>query len=246
MQSELELVSEKEKASQKLIQTQSLDLQRLTRFHLKIKNTIKPYILSLKNKIIDLQTDRDQLAKSNIDLHHLNVELSRKLSETNSDLEKMKNSFALDRNNLIKTYEDQLHDLAREIIDIRETEERVRQENQTLKKKLEFKHAIENEGIRLKREASEQAKKISELEFKLHQANEMHQNALMQQSSIQEKYTNAESQLAQKDLALESTRKQLFSKIEELEKTFLRIKMFEKLNTQLSLSQTEMESIQTR
>ena len=246
VQMELELVSEKEKASQNLIQTQSLDLQRLTRFHLKIKNTIKPYILGLKNKTLELQAANDQLTKSNIDLHHINIELSRKLADTTSDLEKMKHSFSLDRNNLIKTYEDQLHDLAREIVDIREIEDRVNKENQTLKKKLEFKHALENENIRLKRESTDQMKKVSDLEFKLHQVNEWYQSALLQQSTIQEKYTHAESQLAQKDMALESTRKQLFSKIEELEKIFLRIKMFEKLNTQLSLSQSEIESAQFR
>ena len=229
-----------------MIQTQSLDLQRLTRFHLKIKNTIKPYILGLKNKTLELQAANDQLTKSNIDLHHINIELSRKLADTTSDLEKMKHSFSLDRNNLIKTYEDQLHDLAREIVDIREIEDRVNKENQTLKKKLEFKHALENENIRLKRESTDQMKKVSDLEFKLHQVNEWYQSALLQQSTIQEKYTHAESQLAQKDMALESTRKQLFSKIEELEKIFLRIKMFEKLNTQLSLSQSEIESAQFR
>jgi len=239
MQSEFELVREKEAASQNLLRTQSLDLQRLSRFHLKIKNTIKPYILGLKNKIQESTGAIENLTKANIDLHHINVELSKKLSDATRDLETLRHSFAVDRNSLIKTYEDQLHDLAREIVDVRSTEDLSRQENLSLKKKLEFKHALENENIRLKRETTDQSKKIAELELKLHQTQERQQEITIRQGETQEKLVQVETQLAQKDLALESTRKQLYSKIEELEKMYLRIKMFEKLNTQLSLTQTE-------
>lgn len=236
LKSKHELSVQKELALNSLLQTQSVDLHRMSKFYLKIKNVIKPYILNLKNKVSELTEQNAQLTTKMNELQTTLTDTIDKSSQIQSDFERSKKSYQIEKIDLIKNYEEQLHDLAKEIVDVKASESETRSENQRLKKNLENKFSLENELIKYKRDLSEMNEKNMQLETnstKVINSVTLLQNEV---STIKQKLIQSESLQEQKTLTIESLRSQLSSKIEEVEKMSLRIKMFEKLNLNLSLS----------
>ncbi len=236
LKNKFELLEQKEIALNSLLTTQSIDLQRMSKFYLKIKNVIKPYIFNLKTKIAEMS---DLTAHQNTKIEDLQTNLTETLDRfTNlqSDFEKSKKSYQFEKIDLIKNYEDQMHDLAKEIIETKNVENETRLENHRLKKNLENKYALENELIKFKRDMSE----LNEKNIQLETTNTKNQNSLTtlqnEVLSAKQKLIQSESLQEQKALTIESLRSQLGLKIDEVEKMSLRIKMFEKLNLNLSLS----------
>lgn len=236
LNSKHELLEQKEQALTSLLTTQAIDLQRMSKFYLKIKNVIKPYILNLKTKIAEL-TDLSTSQRSTIeDLQQNLAESLNRISNLQSDLDNSKKSYQIEKIDIVKNYEDQMHDLAKEIVETKNTEGETRAENQRLKKNLENKYALENELVKYKRDVSELTEKNIQLETahtKIINALTSTQNEL---SLLKQKLIQSESLQEQKTLTLESLRNQLASKLDDVEKMSLRIKMFEKLNLNLSLS----------
>ena len=236
LNSKHELLEQREQALTSLLTTQGIDLQRMSKFYLKIKNVIKPYILNLKNKITELteltsnqRTKIDDLQKS------LSENLTR-VANLQSDLENSKKSYQFEKIDIVKNYEEQMHDLAKEIVEVKNVESETRSENQRLKKNLENKYALENELVKYKRDVSELTEKNNQLETANAKTVHMLTSVQNELSMLKQKFVQSESLGEQKSMTVESLRSQLASKLDEVEKMSLRIKMFEKLNLSLSLS----------
>jgi chromosome segregation ATPase len=238
-----ELLCQKEKAMDSLLKTQSIDLQRMSKFYLKIKNVIKPFIFNLKTQVADL-TAQNQSQKSTIEnLQKSLSESFRKNEDLLADFENTKKSYQFEKIDMVKNYEEQLHDLARETVSIKASEDDAKIENLKLRKSLENKYTLENELIKYKRDSIEMAEKIVQLEsqnVKLNNSTTIIQN---EASQLKQRLIQIESLNEQKDLTVESLRSQLTQKLDELEKMNLRIKMFEKLNLNLSLASETTASV---
>lgn len=231
-----ELLEQKEHALKSLLNTQSIDLQRMSKFYLKIKNVIKPYIFNLKKKIKEL-TESQQNQESKIgELQGSLTDTLSKLTYLQSDFEKSKKSYQIEKSDLIKSYEEQLHDLAKEIVEVKNIENETRSENHRLKKNLENKYALENELIKSKRDITELNEKNIQLEMSNTKNDHLLTTLQNDLLSVKQKLIQSDSLQDQKNLTIESLRSQLAAKIDEVEKMSLRIKMFEKLNLNLSLS----------
>lgn len=236
LKNKFELLEQKEIALNSLLQTQTIDLHRMSKFYLKIKNVIKPYIVTLKSKIADLTALTNEQTEKIAGLQNTLTETLARLSALQSDFDKSKKSYQIEKIDLVKNYEDQMHDLAKEVVEIKTVESEIRSENHRLKKNLENKYALENELIKYKRDVTD----LNEKNIQLETGNTKTQNSLTtlqnEVLSLKQKLIQSESVQEQKNLTVESLRSQLTAKIDEVEKMSLRIKMFEKLNLNLSLS----------
>lgn len=236
LKNKYDLLEQKELALSSLLNTQSIDLQRMSKFYLKIKNVIKPYILNLKTKIAELtEVTQNQQTKMG-ELQTTLTETLTKFTNLQSDFEKSKKSYQFEKSDLIRSYEEQMHDLAKEVVEVKTVENETRSENHRLKKNLENKFALENELIKAKRDITE----LNEKNIQLESANTRNANLMTtlqnEASTAKQKLIQSESLQEQKTMTIESLRSQLAAKIDEVEKMSLRIKMFEKLNLNLSLS----------
>jgi len=233
---EVDKLTYQNEASLKLIETQKIDLNRLTKFHLKIKNVIKPYVENLKQKISEL----NMLATQQVKIINSNENMIRNLE---NEIESQKSKFESttqqnnrEKNMLIQGYEEQIHFLSKEIVAEQEKTLDLQNENLKLKKQLETKHFIENELIRFKRSHDDQLQSIHTLKLKVHELEE--EIMLMKSNENDLKLENNKLVTSNEQLqsVLDSTRVQLNTKLNELETLSLRLKMFEKLNTNLSLN----------
>lgn len=236
------LAYEKYQAYEKLSETQSVDLKRLSKFHLKIKDIIKPYVQSLKNQISTLDTDLKQARQMSASFEKLNNENILQIQYLKQNLDQQKNKFESEKTNFIQSYEEQIHFLSKEILQFQQKNDILQSEVFKLKKMNENKNFIENELIRFKRVQESDQIQITDLKLK----NNQHENSLCsiknENSDLKNKITTLETENNQLSQNLEATRFQLNQKIDDLEKMNLRLKMLEKLNTNLSLSFTNQNS----
>ncbi|MFN3454165.1 MAG: hypothetical protein ACK41T_04340 [Pseudobdellovibrio sp.] len=237
---ELEIDAEKHshriEIAEKLIQTQKTDLNRLSKFHLKVKNIIKPFVDNLKKQNAHLH---DEIATKNtlISQHELyQKDLENKISALENEKISLSAQFQSEKTALIQSYEEQIHFLSKEIVEQQEIALNAQNENLRLKKQCETKLFIENELVKYKRVQDEHIQTINSLRLK---ENDLKQNLTelnLQASENNTRMTQLTIELDNQTQLLEATRKQLSSKITEIENLNLRLKMLEKLNTSLSLN----------
>lgn len=236
IEDELNETTEKMQAFESLTKTQAVDLKRLTKFHAKIQNIIKPYIENLKTDLAAQQAENAKLSKVNFQY----LELTEALNKTNTDLnaknELQMKQYEFEKKNIISSYEEQIHFLSKEIIDFQQNIAFCESEIQRLKKANETKNFLENEVVKFKRTHSEDQQIIQTMKLRVHEIENNHAALIYEKSELQKAFNSVkDDQESQKEM-LDATRRQLAAQIEENEKLELRLKMLERLNTHLSVS----------
>lgn len=220
----------------KICAAQKNDLQRLSKFHLKVKNIIKPYVENLKAK-------SEQLAQENIQLLNTIQQNNKALasfelqaSGLTQDLALQAKRFEAEKTALISSYEEQIHFLSKEVVEHQQKVLDIQNENLRMKKLTETKHFLDNELIRVKRAHDEMLQDLNRA--KLRESDQQNQITTLttQMSEMRTALTQAQTEIDQTQLVLESTRNQLGKKLSETEELQLRLRMLEKLNTNLSLN----------
>jgi chromosome segregation ATPase len=238
IESKYKQASEKYQAFEKLCQTQTVDLKRLTKFHLKIQNIVKPYVQGLKSQISELETNLNQSRLMGESFEKLNNENILQVQYLKDNLDFQKNKFESEKTNFIQSYEEQIHFLSKEILDYQQKNDLLQSEVFKYKKMNENKNFIENELIRFKRTQESDQNQMSDLKIKNTQFENQISMLSSENSDLKTKLITLEKEQSQVQQNLDVTRSQLNTKINELEKLHLRLKMLEKLNTHLSLSFT--------
>jgi len=172
------------------------------------------------------------IASNETVIHNLEAEIASQKNRYDNTIQQ----FNREKNMLIQGYEEQVHFLSKEIVLEQEKTLDLQNENLKLKKQLETKHFIENELIKFKRSNNDQLQEIHTLKLKLHEAEQSIAQLKSIENDLRVEKTKLESTQEQLQTVLESTRVQLTNKLSEIEAMSLRLKMFEKLNTNLSLN----------
>ncbi len=239
---ELNETTEKMQAFEGLTQTQAIDLKRLTKFHSKIQNIIKPYIENLKTELAAQQTENTRLNKINLQY----LELTEALNKTNLELtqknELQLKQYEFEKKNIIASYEEQIHFLSKEIIDFQQNIAFCESEIQRLKKANETKNFLENEVVKFKRTHSEDQQIVQTLKLRLHEIENNHTALIYEKSELQKSYNSTKDDQENQKMILDATRRQLTAQIEENEKLELRLKMLERLNTHLSSTSAPLKN----
>lgn len=234
IEEELEQNTEKMQAFEDLTKTQAIDLRRLTKFHAKIQNVIKPYIQNIKNDLETQRLENTKLNKVNNQYLELCDGLNTKIQELEETITVLTKQHEFEKKNLIVSYEEQIHSLSKEILDFQQNIATAESEVLRLKKANETKNFLENELVRFKRTHSEDQNMLQELKLKLVQADNQNNALSYDVTELQKQKNIADSDIDTLKRMLESTRQQLSQKIEDNEKLELRLKMLERLNTNLS------------
>lgn len=236
LRDELDQKNHKIDIAEKLIAAQKVDLNRLSKFHLKVKNIIKPYVEDLKNKNSESLAKIDQQVQLIHQMQTYQNELELKIQQLEKHIETLSAQYSAEKNSLIQSYEEQIHFLSKEIVEQQQKTLDFQNENLKLKKQCETKHFVENELVRYKRMQDENIQTINSLKLKESESERKITEIEYTHSGLNSKISKLETENEiQKDL-LEVTRKQLSQKISEIEELQLRLKMFEKLNSNLSLN----------
>lgn len=229
------LLLEKVASFEKINKTQLLEIRRFSKFHAKIQDVVKPFIVQLKKQIIDLKNDLSQSQQINTNLTNTYKEFCKK---TELELNQKTNEIAAlhaEKNGLIQTYEDQIHSFSKEILALQGRNEDAYKEISRLKKSVEFKNYFENEVIRFKRTHEEDQNILNELAQKKTAAET---RVLALEQSLMEarsEASSAKNKIADLEMNLEITRTQFSKKLDELTLANERLARLEKLNNQLSL-----------
>ncbi len=238
IETKYKLVNEKYLAFEKLCQTQSVDLKRLSKFHLKIKDIIKPYVQSLKSQITTLEIDLEKALHMSQTFEKLNTENIVHIQQLKQNIDVQYNKFETEKTNFIQSYEEQIHFLSKEILHNQQKNETLQSEVFKLKKMNENKNFFENELIKFKRSQELDQTIISDLKLKAIYLENTISLIKTETCDLKNNFHAIETENHHLTQNLDSTRQQLTQKICELEKMQLRLKMLEKLNTNLSLSFT--------
>lgn len=236
------LLDEKVDSYEKINKTQLAEIRRFSKFHTKIQDVVKPFILQLKKQIAELKTELNQSQKINTNLTSAYKEFSKKME---LNLEQKNNEILVlnaEKNGLIQTYEEQIHSFSKEILDLQAKNETAHKEIARLKKAVEFKNYFENEVIRFKRIHEEDQSTINTLSQKKSAAETQMLSLEQELSQSKTELVTLKSKLSDVEMNLEVTRSQFSKKIDELNLLTERFARLEKLNTQLS---REMGSKQT-
>lgn len=235
------LAIEKVATYEKINKTQFLEIKRFSKFHTKIQDVVKPFIVQLKKQIQELKSELLVAHKINTNLTNTYKEFSRRIE---LELDQKSNEILTlhsEKNGLIHTYEEQIHSFSKEILDLQGKYEDSCKEIFRLKKAVEFKNYFENEVVRFKRTHEDDQKTMNELNQKK-SAGEA--KILTLEQSLQEARSaasSAQNKVADLEMNLEVTRKRFSKKMDELTIVNERLSRLEKLNNQLSL---EMHSTQ--
>lgn len=238
----LEKKTHKIEIAEKLIETQKNDLNRLSKFHLKVKNIIKPFVENLKTQNATLTSELEQKARTIEQLESYQVELKDKISNLEETCENQRNHYSAEKKSLIQSYEEQIHFLSKEIVEQQQKTLDANNENLRLKKQCETKHFIENELIKYKRAQDEHIQTISILKLKESDLQRQLTEGQLSESNYKNQVTSLTQEFELQREILDSTRKQLSHKISEVEDLTLRLKMLEKLNSNLSLNLKDYQS----
>ncbi len=238
LESAYKLSHEKYLSFEKLCQTQSIDLKRLTKFHVKIKDIIKPYVQTLKSQIEVLNKSLSESQKMSATFEKLNSENILQIQYLKQNIEQQQQKFDNEKTNFIQSYEEQIHFLSKEIIQYQQKNEILQSEIFKQKKMNENKNFIENELIKFKRLQGEDQNTISNLKIQKIQLENAQNSIKNENSDLKNQFTLLQNENHLLSQNLNATRLQLNQKIDEIEKMHLRLKMLEKLNSNLSLSFT--------
>lgn len=234
LETEQQLLNEKVYTLQKINASQLSEIKRFSKFHLKIQNVVKPFIIQLKNQVASLTEDLSRSEKLSRQLYLAKQEAETQLNEQIEQKQNEIRILQVEKNNLISTYEEQIHSFSKEILNLQNKNEENFKEISRLKKAVEFKNYFENELIKFKRiHETDQGQLKSLLESKT--SIELKYQGLEQESAAQKiEIMKIQSSLEDKDITLEMTRRQLSERIDEVLNLTERINRLEKLNNQLS------------
>lgn len=238
LESAYKLSHEKYLSFENLCQTQSIDLKRLTKFHIKIKDIIKPYVQNLKNQIETLSKNLEDSQRMSATFELLNSENILQIQYLKQNIEQQQQKFEAEKTNFIQSYEEQIHFLSKEIVQYQQKNEILQSEVFKQKKMNENKNFIENELIKFKRLQEEDQNTISNLKIQKIQLENTQNSFKNENSDLKNQFTLLQNENQLLSQNLNATRIQLNQKIDEIEKMHLRLKMLEKLNSNLSLSLT--------
>lgn len=232
--SQLTLLNEKITIQKDLLDTQSHDLKRMNKFYDKIKNIIKPYVQNLKNTLENQIRENEKLSKINHQYLELSEALNKKLSNEIESSEINLKKFEFEKNNLIQSYEEQIHSLSKDILEFQQRISFSESEILRLKKANETKNYLENELIRFKRTHSEDQEKINSLSLKLNEINDMNQSLNYKNTELNSLNVQNKTDLENLNTRLTATQNQLSKQLDKNEQLELRLAMLEKLNIHLS------------
>ena len=232
---DFKMSTEKVATYEKINRTQFQEIRRFSKFHTKIQDVVKPFIVSLKKQIQELKGELLMMNRINTNLTSTYKEFSRKYElELDQKSIELQTSHA-EKNGLIRTYEEQIHAFSKEILDLQGKLEDSCKEVFRLKKAVEFKNYFENEVVRFKRTHEEDQTNLNEMNRKKSAAEA---RILTLEQSLQEtrmQASTAQNRVSDLEMNLEVTRGQFSKKIDELTIVHERLARLEKLNNQLSL-----------
>lgn len=233
-ESKLQLLNEKVYTFEKINKTQLIEIKRFSKFHLKIQNVVKPYIVQLKTQLTSAKKEL-KAALSELELFK---RLNQDFEKANKDLVELRDNeakiYQIDKNALTSSYEEQIHSFSKEILNQQTQNEGLQKEIARLKKAVEFKNYFENEVIKFKRIHEEDQFKIQTITG---QKNELETQLMGKSETLTElkiELGKIRSQLEEKEELLEVTRKQLAKQLDESVLMNERLNRLEKLNNQLS------------
>ncbi len=233
-ESKMQLLNEKVYTFEKINKAQLIEIKRFSKFHLKIQNVVKPYIVQLKSQLA--ATSRE--LKTTLNELELFKRLNQDLEKNNTDLIEQKEAeakiYQIDKNALTSSYEEQIHSFSKEILNQQTQNEALQKEIARLKKAVEFKNYFENEVIKFKRIHEEDQFKIQQI---TDQKNELETQIMGKTETLAElkiELSKVSNQLEEKENLLEVTRKQLAKQLDESVLLNERLNRLEKLNNQLS------------
>lgn len=228
------LLNEKIDSLTKINKTQMSEIRRFTKFHEKIQQVVKPFIVDLKRQVVGLKNELSLTQSTHQNLMHTykehcsqsELQLRQKTNEINS--------LNVEKNEMIRTYEEQIHSFSKEILDLQTLNDSAAKEVARLKKAIEFKNYFENEVIRFKRIHEADQKDLADLGQRK-AALEAQVISLEQTASeMRQETISSQNRLKDTENQLEVTRAQFAKKIDELNTAIERLGRLEKLNNQLS------------
>ncbi len=222
--------------AEKLIEAQKTDLGRLSKFHEKVKNIIKPFVENLKQQITVLTAENAQKTRLITQLETYQAELQLNITVQAQTIETNSNRYAHEKKSLIQSYEEQIHFLSKEIVEQQQRTLDANNENLRLKKQVETKHFVENELVKYKRVQDENIQTVNALRLKENELSRQLTESHVSESNHKNQMINMTGEMERQRELLDATRKQLSHKITEVEDLTLRLKMLEKLNSNLSLN----------
>lgn len=222
--------------AEKLIEAQKTDLSRLSKFHEKVKNIIKPFVENLKQQITVLTAENAQKTRHITQLETFQAELQANIKAQAETIETNSHRFAHEKKSLIQSYEEQIHFLSKEIVEQQQRTLDANNENLRLKKQVETKHFVENELVKYKRVQDENIQTVNALRLKENELSRQLTESHVSESNHKNQMISMTGEMERQRELLDATRKQLSHKITEVEDLTLRLKMLEKLNSNLSLN----------
>lgn len=222
--------------AEKLIEAQKTDLGRLSKFHEKVKNIIKPFVENLKQQITVLTAENAQKTRLITQLETYQAELQLNITVQAQTIETNANRYAHEKKSLIQSYEEQIHFLSKEIVEQQQRTLDATNENLRLKKQVETKHFVENELVKYKRVQDENIQTVNALRLKENELSRKLTESHVSESNHKNQMISMTGEMERQRELLDATRKQLSHKITEVEDLTLRLKMLEKLNSNLSLN----------
>ena len=234
-----QLFLEKISSLEKVNTTQFAEIKRFSKFHAKIQDVVKPFIVQLKKQILELRSELMQTQKINTNLTTSIKEYSKKVDLDLSKKTNEVNTLNTEKNALVQTYEEQIHAFSKEILDLQSRQEDSGKEITRLKKAVEFKNYFENEVIRFKRSHEEDRSQINELAQKASFSETKSLSLEQQLLESKAELTSKHNRVFDLENNLEVTRSQLSKKMDDLSQANERLARLEKLNNQLSLEMSE-------
>lgn len=235
IEQELNQTTERMQAFESLTKTQAIDLRRLTKFHAKIQNIIKPYVQKIKSDLETQEIENAKLSKVNFQYLELTEALNTNIQELNQKNEIQTKQYEFEKKNIIASYEEQIHFLSKEILDFQQNLSTSESEIQRLKKAVETKNFLENEVVKFKRTHTDDQTLIQDLKLKINDLENKNSSLTYEVAESQKNKNTMAIDLETTKNILESTRRQLAQKIEENEKLEMRLKMLERLNSHLAI-----------
>ncbi|MBY0553387.1 hypothetical protein K2P97_02585 [bacterium] len=242
LETKAQMAMEKVASYQKINATQMTEIKRFSKFHTKIQEVVKPFIVQLKKEIIDLKSQLIQSQKINANLTHTYQEFSKKMEIDAHQKSNEIISLHAEKNAMMRTYEEQIHSFSKEIIDLQSKCEDGEKEITRLKKSVEFKNYFENEVIRFKRTHEEDQKQIMDLSQKKAAAEARVLSLEQTMTELKAQTLQSQNKASDMEMNLEVTRTQLSKKIDELGIINERLARLEKLNNQLSLEMSSKQN----
>ncbi len=231
---EIAFLEEKNKTFEKINLSQSSELKRFTKFHLKIQNVIKPYLQQLKTTCSEQKEQLSKAQNLNLQLKTHLADSTQKFQGTQQALNEKIAGMEQDKTRTIATYEEQIHSFSKEIIHLEQQNEDLAKDVARLKKACEFKNYFENELIKFKRIHEDDQRETLSLKDKLNSVEVRLIESEQAAGASLEKLKLSENQLHHSTQMLEAAREQLLRSLDNAQLLTERLARLEKLNLNLS------------